>query len=286
MIASTISLASHILVSSFKLLTPVTQALEYVVPYFSMSPKIDFNSKHLAKGDPLPPYNGKLRVYNMRFCPYAQRTILALNAKQVDYEVVNIDLVNKPEWLFKKSGFGKVPAIEVKEDVCIYESLVTVELIDELYPQRPLISKDPIRKAFDKIIIEALGPVQVLMFKAFKFPDTITDDMVAAYNKALAFFQEQLQSRGTQFLAGSEPGFVDYMIWPWFERILCVQDMKPLVIDANKYKLLLDYLDLMLKDPAVSQYVIPKDVLLKFLEGYRTGQIDYDSYFNPVKSNI
>lgn len=43
----------------------------------------------------------------MRFCPYAQRAILALNAKQVDYEVVNIDLSNKPEWFFSKSGFGK-----------------------------------------------------------------------------------------------------------------------------------------------------------------------------------
>lgn len=58
-------------------------------------------------GDPLPPFTGKLRVYNMRFCPFAQRTILALNAKEIDYEVVNIDLVDKPEWLASKSAFSK-----------------------------------------------------------------------------------------------------------------------------------------------------------------------------------
>lgn len=58
-------------------------------------------------GDPLPPYNGKLRVYNMRYCPFAQRTILALNAKQIDYEVVNIDLIQKPEWLPRKSPLGE-----------------------------------------------------------------------------------------------------------------------------------------------------------------------------------
>lgn len=60
-------------------------------------------------GDPQPPYNGKLRIYNMRFCPYAQRTILALNAKEIDYEIVNVNLMNKPDWIFDKSPFGKKP---------------------------------------------------------------------------------------------------------------------------------------------------------------------------------
>lgn len=62
---------------------------------------------YFFSGDPLPPYNGKLRIYNMRYCPYAQRTVLVLNAKKIDYEVVNIDLVDKPEWLTSKSLFGK-----------------------------------------------------------------------------------------------------------------------------------------------------------------------------------
>ncbi|KAL0871832.1 hypothetical protein ABMA27_004309 [Loxostege sticticalis] len=270
MIASTVSLASHVLVASFKLLSPVAQALEYVLPYYStMAAKINFNTKHFAKGDPLPPYNGKLRVYNMRFCPYAQRAILALNAKQVDYEVVNIDLSNKPEWFFSKSGFGKVPSIEIQEDVCIYESLVTVEYIDEVYPQRPLISKDPVRKAFDKIIIEAMAPVQVLYYKALKAPETITEDATAAYYKALDFLQDQLKSRGTQFLAGSEPGYVDYMIWPFFERILLI-DFESMTIDSEKYKLLLEYLGRMFKDPAVSQYLVPKKVYDKFAEDIRS----------------
>lgn len=43
----------------------------------------------------------------MRLCPFAQRAILALNAKNIDYEVVNINLAEKPEWLTMKSAFGK-----------------------------------------------------------------------------------------------------------------------------------------------------------------------------------
>nr|UEN71127.1 glutathione S transferase-O4 [Glyphodes pyloalis] len=285
MIASTVSLASHVLVSSWKLLSPVAQVLEYVVPYYSnMTSKIDFNSKHLAKGDPLPPYTGKLRVYNMRFCPYAQRTILALNAKKIDYEVVNINLVNKPEWLFDKSGFGKVPSVEIEENVCIYESLITVEYIDEVFPERPLLPKEPARKAFDKIIIEAMSPVQQIFYKSIRQPEAITDAMVSDYHKALLFLQDQLKSRGTKFLSGNEPGYVDYMIWPWFERILMLKGVNGRIpIEGEKFKLILTYFDDMFVDPAVSQYLLPEEVVQKFFAAYSSGNINnYDIYLENL----
>lgn len=57
-------------------------------------------------GSVLPPFSGKLRIYSMRFCPYAQRTILVLNAKKIDYEVININLTEKPEWFTSKSPNG------------------------------------------------------------------------------------------------------------------------------------------------------------------------------------
>ncbi len=41
-----------------------------------------------------------------RFCPYAQRTVLVLNAKDVDYQIVNCALMNKPDWLFKLNPLG------------------------------------------------------------------------------------------------------------------------------------------------------------------------------------
>lgn len=278
MIASAISLTTHVLVTSFKVLHSVVPALEYVTSYWTMGTnKVDYNPRHLGTGDPLPPYNGKLRVYNMRFCPYAQRTILVLNAKQVDYEVVNINLVNKPEWLTSKSEFGKVPALEIEDGVSIYESLITAEYIDEAYPQRPLRSKDPVRRAFDKIIIEAFTPVQITFYKAILSPETITDDVLAGYHKALNFVQDQLKQRGTKFLGGSEPGYVDYMIWPWFERITVLDGFEGYItIDHQKYKLLTEYIKEMFKDPAVSSYVIPKDVLLKFLDSYKKKLANYD----------
>lgn len=54
-----------------------------------------------------------------------------------------------------------MPALEIADGVSIYESLVTVEYLDDVYPQRPLLPKDPLLKAKDKILIEAMGPVSL-----------------------------------------------------------------------------------------------------------------------------
>lgn len=92
----------------------------------------------------------------MRFCPYAQRAHLVLDAKKIPYHTAYINLKEKPEWLTQKSPLGKVPALElpsVKGDPLI-ESLIIADYLDEQYPQNPLNSKDPLQRARDKILVE------------------------------------------------------------------------------------------------------------------------------------
>lgn len=59
-------------------------------------------------GDSLPPFTGKLRLFAMRFCPYAERSILCLNAKKLQYDLVFINLDHKPEWIFQFNPKGKL----------------------------------------------------------------------------------------------------------------------------------------------------------------------------------
>ena len=42
--------------------------------------------------------NDKITLYSAVVCPYAQRAAVALKEVGVEYETVNIDLNNKPEW--------------------------------------------------------------------------------------------------------------------------------------------------------------------------------------------
>ena len=48
-----------------------------------------------SKMSPISSQEGAVFLVNMRFCPYAQRTVLCLNAKNVDYEVINSQLMKR-----------------------------------------------------------------------------------------------------------------------------------------------------------------------------------------------
>lgn len=109
-------------------------------------------------------------MYSMRFCPYAQRSHLVLEAKNIPYHTAFINLKDKPEWLTQKSPLGKVPALEipsVKGDPLI-ESLVIADYLDDQYPQNPLNAKDPLLRARDRILVERFNsfitPFYKLMF--------------------------------------------------------------------------------------------------------------------------
>lgn len=58
----------------------------------------------------------KLTLISFPLCPFVQRAIIALNEKGAEFDVVYIDLANKPDWFQKVSPFGKVPVLKVERD--------------------------------------------------------------------------------------------------------------------------------------------------------------------------
>ena len=44
-------------------------------------------------------------------------------------------------------------------------------------------------------------------------------ELVAHLDEHVGKMEEFLSKAGTPYYSGSKPGFADYMIWPWFERI-------------------------------------------------------------------
>lgn len=153
----------------------------------------------------------------MRFCPYAQRIHIVLEAKKIPYHTCNINLTEKPEWLTKYSPLGKVPALILpneKERPFLYESLIIADYLDEKYPETPLYPKDPLAKAIDRLFIEKFNGVIASYYKSVNDPTARTD-----LSNGLDAFDSELKKRGTSFFGGNHPGMLDYMIWPWCERI-------------------------------------------------------------------
>lgn len=194
------------------------------------------------------PADGKLRLYSMKFCPFAQRAHLILNAKGIPHHVIYINLVDKPDWYFNMNPLGKVPALEVAPNTFIYESLIVCEFLDEKYPDVPILPKDPLARAHDKILVERFNAVISPMYKLYVSPTGPEGAHGALYEFVVALdtFEDELKKRGTPFFGGKKPGFVDYMIWPWCERAAMLEVLggDKYVLDVERFKQLVSQISL------------------------------------------
>nr|ATY49608.1 glutathione S-transferase [Bradysia odoriphaga] len=232
-------------------------------------------TRHLKTGDPEPtfPSDGKLQLVSMRFCPYAQRTHIILEAKRIPYDTYNVNLTNKPGWLTKYSPLGKVPALGVPTEnglLFIHESLVIADYLDEKYPEKLLYPKDPLAKAVDRLLIEQFNGVITAYYKAINDPTAFID-----VTNGLDKFEAELERRGTSFFGGSIPGMLDYMIWPWCERIAFLK-YKGFSLDKARYPLLINWNGKMIADPAVGVHYVAPEFHAKYWETRSAGAPNYD----------
>lgn len=70
----------------------------------------------------------KLTLISFPTCPFVQRAVIALKERGVDFDVVYIDLADKPDWFLKISPLGKVPVLKVEAEgrapAILFESTV------------------------------------------------------------------------------------------------------------------------------------------------------------------
>ncbi|XP_012659123.1 glutathione S-transferase omega-1 [Otolemur garnettii] len=192
------------------------------------------SARSLAKGSapPGPVPEGLIRIYSMRFCPFAKRTLLVLKAKGIRHEVININLKNKPEWFFKKNPSGLVPVLENSKGQLIYESAITCEYLDEAYPGKKLLPEDPYEKACQKMVFE--------------------------------LFSKVLANKKTKFFGGNSLSMIDYLIWPWFER-LEASELNECIDSTSKLGL---WMAVMKEDPTASALLIDAKSYKGFIDLY------------------
>lgn len=92
-------------------------------------------------------------IYSATLCPYAHRSRLTLLEKGVEFQLIEIDLQNKPEGFTDISPYGKVPAIKHGYKR-VWESAIINEYLDEVFPEPPLLPANAIDKAQARIWID------------------------------------------------------------------------------------------------------------------------------------
>ncbi|WP_119274829.1 glutathione S-transferase family protein [Taklimakanibacter deserti] len=111
----------------------------------------------------------KLTLISHVLCPYVQRAVIALKEKGVDFERIDIDLGDKPDWFLKISPLGKVPVLKVGDDV-IFESAVIAEFLEDTVSP-PLHPADHVRRADHRGWIEFAGVVLADIWGFYTAPD-------------------------------------------------------------------------------------------------------------------
>ncbi|XP_011499678.1 PREDICTED: pyrimidodiazepine synthase-like [Ceratosolen solmsi marchali] len=235
-------------------------------------------AKHLTVGSKAPPMEkGKLRLYSMRFCPYAQRIHLILDTKKIPYDVVFINLSRKPEWLQEKSPLGKVPCLEFDNGDTLYESLIIAEYLDEAHPEHRLYPDDPLAKAKDKLLIERFNEVITSMYKIY-LAKTVDRDLFNEVLEGLEIFDKELAKRGTPFFGGNQPGILDLMIWPWCERADVIKILKgeQFIIPRDRFLRLLEWKLAMKDDFGVKGSYLDLETHAKYIRSHQAGSPQYD----------
>ena len=149
-------------------------------------------------------------LYDAARCPYCARVRILLAEKEIPHETVEIDLDNRPGWLYEKNPVGMVPVLE-EDGFILPESRVIMEYLEERHPEPPLLPSEPAERALVRLCFERFDdlsrPYYRVVFEG-ETPEAL-DTELAKLDAALA---------ASPYLAGSQFSQADIAYVPWIIR--------------------------------------------------------------------
>ncbi|HTP95407.1 MAG TPA: glutathione S-transferase N-terminal domain-containing protein [Burkholderiales bacterium] len=93
-----------------------------------------------------------MTLYSGTSCPFSQRCRNVLYEKGMDFQIIDVDLYNKPEDLAVMNPYNQVPVL-VERDLILYESNIINEYIDDRFPHPQLMPADPVMRARARLFL-------------------------------------------------------------------------------------------------------------------------------------
>ena|SRR5438128_11968529 len=181
-----------------------------------------------------------ITLYDADRCPYCARVRIVLAEKGVEYETVEIDLDDRPAWIYEKNPTGRVPVLE--EDAFVLpESAVIDEYLNERYPEPPLLPADPAERALTRVLIFRFDDLSKPYYRLRRGDEGAR----ATLDNELAKLERLLEAR--PFLTGREFGLADIAYVPW---ILRARDRMDVELDA--FPALRDWVEGLAERPSIA----------------------------------
>jgi glutathione S-transferase len=150
-------------------------------------------------------------LYDADRCPYCARTRIALAEKGVEYETVEIDLEDRPSWIYEKNPLGRVPVLE-DDTFVLPESAVINEYLEERYPEPALWPADAAQRALGRLLVFRFDQLSKPYYALRREEEGARERLDAELAKLNAVLEAQ------PYLSGREYGLADIAYVPWILR--------------------------------------------------------------------
>ena len=178
-------------------------------------------------------------LYDAARCPYCARARIVLAEKGLGYETVEIDLSDRPGWIYAKNPSGTVPVLEEDGGFVLPESLVIMEYLEERFPEPPLWPADPEERALGRLWLD-------------RFDVRLGSDYYASRRGEPSRLEERLRDldaalEAQPYLSGRQYGLADIGYVPWILRA-----RSNLGVELEPYAALSAWLERQSERPAVA----------------------------------
>ena len=173
-------------------------------------------------------------------CPYCARVRIVLAEKGIEYETVEIDLDDRPVWIYEKNPLGRVPVLE-EDTFVLAESAVVNEYLEERYPEPSLWPADPGERALGRLLVFRFDELSRPYYALRRGDEGAGGRLQQALTALDAVLERQ------QFLSGREYGLADIAYVPW---ILRARDR--MGVDLEPFAALGDWVERLAVRPAIA----------------------------------
>ncbi len=158
-----------------------------------------------------------MTLYSGTTCPFSHRCRIVLFEKGMDFQVIDVDLTNKPEDLAVINPYNRVPVL-VERDLVLYEANIINEYIDERFPHPQLMPADPVMRARARLFLHNFED------QLFDHIGDIESGNAKAADKARAVVRDNLTQIAPifskqEYMLGDEFSMLDVAIAPLLWRL-------------------------------------------------------------------
>jgi glutathione S-transferase len=160
-------------------------------------------------------------LYSYRRCPYAMRARMAIWAANIQVEVREISLREKPAHLLQISPKGTVPVLQLPDGTVLEQSLDIMQWALSQSDPQGWLNADP--EAINALITINDGDFKKALDR-YKYPDRYPEHAQQFYREQGEQFLQRLEAALEQhdYLLGEKPSMADVAIFPFIRQFAAV----------------------------------------------------------------